>query len=189
MCKSFDIFLNLIRVNRINQIHPYQWYMAKVKIKIGENEIEIESRDFYIDNQSISDVIEILSQHVIENKARISSENVESTIKSSNSTSNYDPNCLNFLEEAEVHEPEFSEPVPIAIGELRGKLEILSKNSFFNSSKTVSETVNQLREYGWSVSSLDVSKTLNKMASNREILKSSQKNGSYYSIQETILIN
>ncbi len=32
--------------------------MAKIKIKIGENEIEVDSRDFYIDNNTIGEVIE-----------------------------------------------------------------------------------------------------------------------------------
>ena len=31
--------------------------MAKIKIKIGENEIEVDSRDFYIDNNTVGEVI------------------------------------------------------------------------------------------------------------------------------------
>jgi len=31
--------------------------MARIKIKYGQNEIEIESKDFYIDNESVEQVI------------------------------------------------------------------------------------------------------------------------------------
>ena len=27
--------------------------MAKIRLKVGENEIEVESKDFYVDNQKI----------------------------------------------------------------------------------------------------------------------------------------
>ena len=36
--------------------------MAKIRIKQGSNEIEIDSRDFYVDNDSVADVIESLKQ-------------------------------------------------------------------------------------------------------------------------------
>ena len=34
--------------------------MAKIKLRFGENEIEIESRDFYVDNNTIGEVINSL---------------------------------------------------------------------------------------------------------------------------------
>jgi hypothetical protein len=43
--------------------------MAKIKLKYGENEIEIESRDYYVDNQSIGEVIETITNH-LEGKIR-----------------------------------------------------------------------------------------------------------------------
>ena len=36
--------------------------MAKIRIKQGPNEIEIDSRDFYVDNDSAVEVIESLKQ-------------------------------------------------------------------------------------------------------------------------------
>ena len=36
--------------------------MAKIRIRQGPNEIEIDSRDFYIDNDSIGEVVETLKQ-------------------------------------------------------------------------------------------------------------------------------
>ncbi len=32
--------------------------LAKIKLRIGDNEIEIDSRDFYVDNNTIGKVIE-----------------------------------------------------------------------------------------------------------------------------------
>jgi len=45
--------------------------MAKIKLKFGENEIEIESRDFYVDNKTLGDVIDSVTMHMEENRARI----------------------------------------------------------------------------------------------------------------------
>ena len=42
--------------------------MAKIKLKFGENEIEVDSRDFYFDNQTLGEVIENLSKLIEENK-------------------------------------------------------------------------------------------------------------------------
>ena len=38
--------------------------MAKIRVKQGENEIEIDSRDFYIDNDSADEIIESLKQQL-----------------------------------------------------------------------------------------------------------------------------
>jgi hypothetical protein len=32
--------------------------LAKIKLRIGDNEIEVDSRDFYVDNKTIGEVIE-----------------------------------------------------------------------------------------------------------------------------------
>ena len=45
--------------------------MAKIKLKFGENEIEIESRDFYVDNKTLGDVIDSVTMYMEENRARI----------------------------------------------------------------------------------------------------------------------
>ena len=136
--------------------------MAKIKLRIGENEIEIDSRDFYVDNNTIGKVIENISTLLQECSARIVPYPNEPILGS---------NALDSLENAEVYEPEFGEPVFVPINELRGKLLILSKNSFFDKPRTVSETVNELREHGWIVNPLDVSKILAKMAFSKETSK------------------
>ncbi len=158
--------------------------MAKIKLKFGENEIEIESRDFYVDNNTIGDVIESVTTHLEENRARIiyeekPSEHIEN--KKSNIS------FLNKLENAEFHEPEYNSPVTIFEEEIEDKIHLLEKKSFFNQPRTAYETVSELREYGWSASSLLVSKVLTKMAHNKQILKNSKDNRSYYLIKEAFL--
>ena len=162
--------------------------MAKIKLKFGENEIEIESRDFYVDNNSIGEVIESITTHLEKNRAKIVYEeelsgNQANTMNANQSNVNY----LRALDDAEIHEPEYSSPIPIFEEEIRDKIQFLKKKSFFNQPRTVSETVSQFMEYGWSASPLLVSKVLAKMAFNKEILKNSQDNRSYYLVKQALL--
>ena len=46
--------------------------MARIKLKLGENEIEVDSRDFYVDNQTLGEIIESITHHLPENQAKIS---------------------------------------------------------------------------------------------------------------------
>jgi len=156
--------------------------MAKIKLKFGENEIEVDSRDFYVDNQTLGEVIENLSKLLEKNRTKPTYENPVTSIPKE---TNFD--SLNSLDDVEIFEPEFNEPQPISAKEIKDKLIILEKNSFFNIPRTVTETVQQLREYGWVASPLDVSKTLVNMASNKEISKNSSENRTHYFVQEAIL--
>ena len=155
--------------------------MAKIKLRIGDNEIEIDSRDFYIDNHTIGKVIENITALLQDSSARVMPHSTEYGVGESN--------ALSSLENAEVYEPEFGEPVFVSINELRGKLLILSKNSFFDKPRTVSETVNELREHGWIVNPLDVSKILAQMAFSKELRKGKQADRSFYFIQKELLTN
>jgi len=96
---------------------------------------------------------------------------------------------LEYLDDAEVYEPEFNEPKYITFHEIKSKLRILETSRFFDSPRTVTETVEQLREYGWATSSLDVSKALAKMASSKEIMKNSHENRTHYFVQEPLVSN
>ena len=162
--------------------------MAKIKLRFGENEVEIESRDFYIDNETLGQVIDSVTRHIQENKVRVEIEQPIEGFSKHDDVYDYE-NALDSLEDAEVHEPEFSNPVSIPASEIKNKLAVLEKNSFFNSPRTVSETVEQLREYGWSTRPLDVSKVLTKMAFNNEISKSSKERKTFYSSKHEIIFN
>ena len=142
--------------------------MAKIRIKQGSNEIEIDSRDFYIDNDSVADVVESLKQLLHERPQT---------------------DVMGTLDDAEFHEPEFSSPSTIAGDDIKHKLRILAKDSFFDQPKTVGETVAQMSEYGWSASPFDVSLALTKMAFNKEFLKNTNDNRNQYISKEALLTN
>ena len=142
--------------------------MAKIRIKQGSNEIEIDSRDFYVDNDSLADVIESLKQMLNERPQT---------------------DVMNSLDNAEFHEPEFSSPSTIAVDDIKNKLRILAKDSFFDQPKTVGETVAQMSEYGWSASPFDVSVALTKMAFNKEFLKNTTDERNQYISKEALLTN
>ena len=156
--------------------------MARIKLKIGENELEVDSRDFYVDNQTLGEIINNISQYLPENQAKIV---YESTPTKLNSTIH----GLENLDDAETFEPEFNEPKYITSTEIKSKLKILETSKFFDSPRTVSETVQQLREYGWVTSALDVSKALAKMALNKKFTKSSSENRIHYSIEQSLVTN
>ena len=142
--------------------------MAKIRVKQGNNEIEIDSRDFYVDNDTAEEVIEALKQ-LMNNKPS--------------------HNVINSLEDAEFHEPEFSQPVTITVDNIKNKLRILAKNSFFDQPRTVGEAVSELSEYGWSASPLDVSVALTKMAFTKEFLKNTEEERNFYFSKEALLTN
>ncbi len=158
--------------------------LARIKLKIGENEIEIESRDFYVDNQTVSKVIDDLSRHLPDNQAKIVYE-TESTQELEQSSKF----ALECLDDAETFEPEFNEPNYIHSHQIKSKLRILETSGFFESPRTATETVQQLREYGWATSPLDVSKALAKMASVNEILRTSEDSLTHYFTQESLISN
>ena len=157
--------------------------MAKIKLRIGKDEIEVDSRDFYVDNQTIGQVVEDIALHLHQCSRKIINEDQFDQ----NNIENND--ALSSLEDVEIYEPEFSDPVFVPINALREKLLILSKNSFFDQPRTVSETVSELRERGWETSPLDVSKILAKMAFSRELLKNKRDDRSFYFAKEALLAN
>ncbi len=160
--------------------------MARIKLKLGDIEIEVDSRDFYVDNNTLPEIIENVSHLLQEKQAKIYYENNNQETESSNQIVEPTQNRLEYLEDVEAFEPEFNEPKSIDFHEIKSKLRILETSGFFNSPRTVTETVQQLREYGWAASPLDVSKSLAKMASNREIYKNSQENRAHYFVQESL---
>jgi len=160
--------------------------MARIKLKLGDIEIEVDSRDFYVDNNTLPEIIENVSHLLQEKQAKISYENNNQETESSNQIAQPTQNGLEYLEDAEAFEPEFNEPKSIDSHAIKSKLRILETSGFFNSPRTVTETVQQLREYGWAANPLDVSKSLAKMASNMEIYKNSQENRTHYFVQQSL---
>ena len=161
--------------------------MARIKLNLGENDIEFDSRDFYVDNQTLGEIIDNISKHLPENQAKIVYET--ETTQSPTEVEHPAQFGLEYLDDAEVYEPEFNEPKYITSHEIKSKLRILETSKFFDSPRTVTETVQQLREYGWAAGLLDVSKALAKMASNREIMKNSKENRTHYFVEESLIAN
>ncbi len=157
--------------------------MAKIRIKYGQNEIEIESKDFYVDNQSVGEVINNLSVYVKDYSANTLQYDY-SYGKSAKGTE-----CLNMLEDAEIHEPEFSKPAFLDKKQIRGKIKTLVEDSFFEQPRTVSEVVSQLHEYGWAAVPLDVSKVLTDMAFCNQLQKDLKEKRSYYSVAKILEVN
>jgi hypothetical protein len=158
--------------------------MARIKIKYGQNEIEIESKDFYIDNESVEQVICNLASFV-----KDSTNNNVQYEYSYNQSLPQTTGLLNSLNDAEVHEPEFSTPTFIDKDQIRSKMQVLIEDSFFDQARTVSEVVAQLREYGWATVPLDVSKTLATMAFSHELQKDLREKRSYYSKVKLLQVN
>ena len=161
--------------------------MARIKLRFGENEIEIDSRDFYIDNETLPEIIEKVSNLLHEKQSETNHE-TQSPQPEGNTIAQTPENHygLENLDDAEAFEPEFSEPKQIFSHEIKAKLHVLESNGFFDSPRTVTETVQQLREHGWDASPLDVSKSLVSMASNQELYKTSEDNRVHYFTQEAI---
>jgi len=155
--------------------------MAKIRVRFGTNEVEIDSRDFYIDNDTAAQVIADLAFRLQENYAKIVTES-EPTFEAQDIAETYQANLdyLKMLRDAEVHEPEFTAPTPVTTDELPSKIEGLDHDGFFSKPRTVSETVEQLRQYGWIASPLDVSKALTRMAMHKSLAKSSEENKTFY---------
>lgn len=156
--------------------------MARIRIKYGQNEIEIESKDFYIDNQSVHEVINNLSVHVKDDSPNTLQYDYYSTPARGTEV-------LNILEDAEVHEPEFTRPAFLDKAQLKAKIRTLIEDAFLDQPRTVSEVVAQLHEYGWSAVPLDVSKVLTDMAFTNELQKDLREKRSYYSAAKIIELN
>ena len=158
--------------------------MARIKIKYGQNEIEIESKDFYIDNESIDQVICNLASFV--------KDSANNNIQYEYSYDQSPPQTtglLHSLDDAEVHEPEFVIPTFVDKDQIRNKIQTLIEDAFFDKARTVSEVVSQLREYGWSAVPLDVSKVLTNMAFTHELQKDLRDKRSYYSRVKLLQVN
>lgn len=87
---------------------------------------------------------------------------------------------LDRLDEAEMFEPEFDEPRRVRPSEVAGRLGALAAGGYFETQRTVTETVAEMAEHGWLAGPLDVSKELARMAMGRQMRRESRGYLSYY---------
>lgn len=121
--------------------------MARIRVRAGGSEIELDSRDLHIDNETMGRVIDEVSAH-LRPSMRV----------------------LDALPEAEAPEPEF-EQARVSGAQLVPCLESLEDGGFFERPRTVSETVEQLSQAGRTASPLDVSRALARMAMSRRLAR------------------
>lgn len=147
--------------------------MARLRVRAGPSEVEIDSRDFYVDNDTVGEVIDLVRTHLPEAAAPPPA----------------DAGPLDSLEEAEIAEPELPDggavpppPAPARREDIRRSVAALSESGFFVEPRTASETAERLRERGWSAGLLEVSKELASMSSERLIRASSRDRRRYYSV-------
>jgi len=157
--------------------------MARIRIKYGQNEIEIESKDFYIDNQSVDQVINNLSVHVKD----YSSNALQYDYSYGQPAQGAE--VLKMLNDAEIHEPEFVKPTFLDKKQIKSKIQTLTEDGFFDQPRTTSEVVAQLHEYGWAAVPLDVSKVLTDMSFGNELKKDLREKRNYYSIAKMMKLN
>ena len=116
--------------------------MARIKLKLGENEIEVDSRDFYVDNQTLGEIIDNISQYMPENQAKIVYESDSKQISTNIN------NGLESLDDAETFEPEFNEPKYIQSSGILSKLKILETSKFFDHQDQLGRLFNNLGNMG-----------------------------------------
>lgn len=124
--------------------------MARIRVRAGQHEVEIDSRDLHIDNETMGQVVSEVSGY-LKPSMRV----------------------LGAMPDAEAFEPEF-EPVRVGAGQLGPRLESLEGGGFFGRPRTASETVEQLRGAGWAASPLDVSRGLARMAMARRLSRGAE---------------
>lgn len=146
--------------------------MARLRVRAGPSEVEIDSRDFYVDNDTVGEVIDLVRTHL-----------PGAAAPGGAGTGILDP-----LEEAEIAEPELPDggaappPAPARREDIRRSVAALRESGFFGEPRTASETAERLRERGWSAGLLEVSKELASMSSERLIRASSRDRRRYYSV-------
>lgn len=102
--------------------------MVRIKLKISNNEIEIDSEDFYTDNASLNQIIDVMSNILPDNHAKI-----VYGAKSASEPSQIE--CLSrlyleHLDDAEVYDSEFALLAHIAFDQILSKLRILDVAKF-----------------------------------------------------------
>lgn len=181
--------------------------MARVRVKIGSSEIEIDSRDFYIDNDTVHEVIDELIKCLPEPKTRpvykhdplnqaLDTSDDSATVHNNSTRYGSEPAlgplqtadrldaCLGGIKEAEAREPEFEDgylddnPLHSHLQIREGLQALCDAGGFFDSPRTVYDVVRKLQNDGWLTNSHIVSQVLTEMADCKEIARNSSSRGS-----------
>ena len=140
--------------------------MAHVRIKIGDNEIEIDSRDFYVDNDTVHQVVEELIKCMPKQHAQ-----------KPNYLSDFDK-----IKEAEFCEAELEDAEVVhSHQQIREGLEGLHNiGHFFEIPRTVQEITQRMQKDRWLTNSNIISKVLADMANDNEIIRDYSKDEESY---------
>ena len=203
-------------------IYNYVSYsMARIRIKIGQNEVEVDSRDFYVDNDTIHEVVRQVAKCVQDSDIKTSSKSgltqkqqlqqgslcneISCALPLAPVLTPQTPEYLNStglenIREAEAFEPELSDTLVDTLDEnysgagavnhndndnadthsnnilthtqvVEGLLSLRDADKFFDSPRTVNDTVRKFWEYSWHASSLDIAKALAEMTLRKQITK------------------
>lgn len=171
--------------------------MARVRLRMGSSEVEIDSRDFYVDNETVRAVIEEMALCMQEAPATgRPPAPLPAPAPQAGSPEYLDATGLRNIREAEASEPEFSdhdqspeaddseEGPPAGPRAQRahsreqvrdGLLMLLDTDTFFDYPRTVSDIAQRLRECGWHAGSLAVSEVMTELAICKRVTKNSVK--------------
>ncbi len=181
--------------------------MARVRVRLGDGEVEIESRDFRVDNENAAGIVAALARYARGATTEASPPvaappRAEAVLLASAPPSHCSPlppaeaagapappadkapdvsSVLDCLDDAEAPEPEFEEEDAAPPPDVRGRLRALGSGSFFDSPRTALDAAERLRERGWGASAMDVSRALSEMALGRELVRDSRGCRIYYS--------
>ena len=170
--------------------------MARVRLRVGSSEVEIDSRDFYVDNETVRAVIGEMALCIQEAPAAGRPPAPLPAPTQAGSPEYLDATGLRNIREAEAPEPEFSdhatgpeaddaEEAPPAGPHAQrvhsreqvrgGLLMLLDADAFFDYPRTVSDIAQRLRECGWHAGSLAVSEVMTELAICKRVTKNSVK--------------
>ncbi len=140
--------------------------MAHIRIKIGSNEIEVDSRDFYVDNDTVQQVVEELIKCIPENQQHENKPNYLSDFDSK-------------IKEAEFYEPELEDAGPMhSHQQIREGLRALhNTDNFFESPRTIQEITQRMQKSRWLTNSKIISKVLTDMTNDNEVICNYSKDG------------
>ena len=155
--------------------------MARIKLKIGENEIEVDSRDFYVDNQTLGEIIENITSHLPENQAKIVYETECQNHSKRINNSIWFRIHLMMLKHLNLN---LMNQNTLLLMKLNLNLRILETSKFFDSPRTVTETVEQLKRIWMGCKSIRCFKSFSKNGIKQRNYEKFYENRTHYFVEE-----